>query len=176
MVDWPHAPVHRLSEAGAYLVTAGTYQKQPYLKTAEHLSIFQDALFSLAETYQWRLQAWSILSNHYHFLALSPTEPDSLKELIRRLHGKTARELNRLDAAPGRKVWFQYRDSYISQESSYLARLRYVHFNPVHHGVVRVAEQYPWCSAAWFEQNAAPAFRKTVLSFPTDRINLADDF
>ena len=34
---------------------------------------------------------------------------------------------------------------------SYLARLNYVHQNPVKHGLVRVANQYRWCSAAWLE-------------------------
>jgi hypothetical protein len=27
MADWPHSPVHRLTEAGAYMVTCGTYLK-----------------------------------------------------------------------------------------------------------------------------------------------------
>jgi hypothetical protein len=29
MRDWPHSPVHRLAEPGAYIVTAGTYLKKP---------------------------------------------------------------------------------------------------------------------------------------------------
>jgi hypothetical protein len=29
-VPWPHAPTHRLIEADAYMVTAGTYQKQTF--------------------------------------------------------------------------------------------------------------------------------------------------
>src|ERR1700689_3090201 len=42
------------------------------------------------------------------------------------------------------------------------ARLHYVHRNPVHHGLVRAATAYPWCSAAWFETEAPASFRKTV--------------
>jgi len=176
MLDWPHAPVHRLMEAGAFIVTAGTYLKRRYFDTPEKLSLLQKNLFELAETYHWRLQAWAIMGNHYHFMAISPENPASLKELIRRLHGRTARELNQLDRFPGRKVWFQYWDSHITYQKSYLARLKYVHLNPVHHGLVSAAEQYPWCSASWFEAKAAPAFQKTVLSLPTDRINIVDDF
>jgi hypothetical protein len=29
MSDWPHSPVYRLAEAGAYMVTCGTYLKPP---------------------------------------------------------------------------------------------------------------------------------------------------
>jgi len=32
--DWPHAPVHRLSEHGIYLTTAGTLQKRHLFDTA----------------------------------------------------------------------------------------------------------------------------------------------
>jgi len=61
-------------------------------------------------------------------------------------------------------------------ERSWLARLNYVHQNPVKHGVVPVANQYPWCSAAWFERTASPAQVKTIYSFKTDRVNVYDDF
>lgn len=27
MTQWPHAPIHKLTEQGAYIVTAATYQK-----------------------------------------------------------------------------------------------------------------------------------------------------
>jgi hypothetical protein len=43
-------------------------------------------------------------------------------------------------------------------------------------GLVRVANQYAWCSAAWFESNARSGFVKSVYSFNTDRITVRDDF
>jgi hypothetical protein len=42
--------------------------------------------------------------------------------------------------------------------------------------VVRNAENYPWCSAAWFARHARPAFFKTVRGFKIDRVNVPDDF
>jgi len=41
---------------------------------------------------------------------------------------------------------------------------------------VRVANQYPWCSAAWFERVASPAQVKTIYSFKTDQVKVEDDF
>ena len=32
-IAWPHAPMHRLSEAGTYFVTAGTYLKAHHFRT-----------------------------------------------------------------------------------------------------------------------------------------------
>jgi putative transposase len=84
--------------------------------------------------------------------------------------------VNERDSTAGRKVWFQYWDSHLSFEKSYFARLRYVHENAVHHGLVSVASNYPWCSAGWFERSAEASFRKTILSLPCDTINVRDDF
>ena len=176
MADWPHAPAHRLPHAGAYMVTAGTYGKKHYFSTPERLGLVKKLLFDIAEEYDWRLQAWAVMSNHYHFLALSPEDAGSLKKLVSKLHTLSAKEINREDKTPGRKVWFQYWDSLITFERSYFARLHYVHQNPVHHGVTKVAENYPWCSAGWFTLHAEPAFQKTVMSFKIDKVKVADDF
>ena len=89
---------------------------------------------------------------------------------------KLAKEINSTDGTPGRKVWYQYWDSYITFERSFLARLNYVHNNPVHHGLVAEASSYRWCSAAWFEREANPAFVKSVKEFKTERLNIPDDF
>src|SRR6266568_1178059 len=58
----------------------------------------------------------------------------------------------------GRRVWFQYHDTQLTFEKSYLARLKYVNENPVHHGIVLRATNYGWCSARWFEDHAERAF------------------
>jgi putative transposase len=41
---------------------------------------------------------------------------------------------------------------------------------------VPVANQYPWCSAAWFERTATPAQIKTIYDLKTDRLQVDDDF
>jgi len=176
MSDWPHAPVHRLSERGAYMVTSGTYLKKPLLNSGDKLSLVQDKLFFLAEEYGWRLQAWAVMSNHYHFIASSPEKPESLKVLISRLHTETATTLNKIDGQTGRRVWYQFYDSRITYEKSYLARLNYVNRNPTHHNVARDPEEYDWCSALWFKNKADTAFRKTVENLKIDKLNVYDEF
>jgi putative transposase len=173
--DWPHSPAHQLSLPGAYIVTAGTYQKQNYFNTPARLTRLTNLLLNLAEAYGWTLQAWAVFPNHYHFIAESP-KPETLRRMVCELHSRSALGLNRLQDAPGRKVWFQYWESLITFHRSFLARLNYVHQNPVHHGVVPRASQYKWCSAGWFEREAPAAFLRTVTSFPIDRLKIPDDF
>ena len=89
-----------------------------------------------------RYRPGAISPNHYHFVTQFEN-PSVLRGLVRRLYSATAQEVNRLDLAQGRKVWFQYWDSQITFQGSYFARLRYVHENAVHHGIVRRASNYP---------------------------------
>ncbi len=175
MPDWPHSPPHRTLEAGTYMITAGTYGKVHHFSTSDRLEYLTSKLFEYAGRFDWNLQAWAVMANHYHFIGFTK-EPSKLSDFISSLHTETARYANRLDGTKNRKVWYQFWDSRISYQRSYYARLKYVHNNPVHHGLVPVAENYDWCSAGWFKMNAEPSFRKTVDSFKTDYLKVIDDF
>ncbi len=176
--DWPHAPPHRLGSVHPYIITAATYQKAHHFRQPARLDVLQRGILKLTAEFQWHLEAWAVFSNHYHLIARPESQANAatLKPLLSKLHEKTAKWLNKLDGAPGRKVWHNYRDTILSFEKSYFARLNYVHQNAVHHGLVHQAEQYPWCSAAWFSRTADPAFVRTIQSFKIDRVNLPDDF
>ena len=174
MKQWNHAPVHLFSELGTYMVTGATFQKQLLFNTENKLQLLHDTLHDTAGKLGWQLHAWAVFPNHYHFLAHSPDNPETLSVLIRRIHGASAKNLNAQDGVSGRKVWFQYWDKWITHQTSYYARLQYVHNNPVHHGLVDNAVTYPWCSASWFEKTATKSFYKTISEFKTDRLNIPD--
>ena len=159
-----------------YMITAGTLDKLPFFHGEDRLDFLQNALWDALAKHEWLLQAWAVFANHYHFIAKSSQGENSLADLIRELHSITAREVNRLDHAPGRQVWFQYCDTCLTYEKSWLARLNYVNNNAVHHGLVQNAIQYPFCSATWFQQKADPSFCRKVASFRYDRLKIVDEF
>ena len=176
---WPHAPLHQLGQRATYFLTAGTYLKHHHFRSRERLRVLHRGLLTVALDFGWRLEAWAVFSNHYHFVAHSPSDaPDAtnLPEMISVLHSKTASWINRLDATPRRKIWYNYRETKLNYQKSYLARLNYVHQNPVRHGLVLVANQYPWCSASWFERTASPAMIKSIYRFKIDAVKVYDDF
>jgi putative transposase len=178
-LPWPHAPTHQLSESGTYFLTASTYRKAHRFHGAGRLCVLHRGLLTVMQKYGWSLEAWAVFSNHYHFVAHSPADaPDAsdLSEMLRTLHVKTAEWVNKLDRTPGRRVWFNYRETRITYEKSYSARLNYVHQNAVKHRVVSVANQYPWCSARWLERVASPAMVTSIYRFKVDRLNVQDDF
>jgi putative transposase len=174
---WPHAPTHQLSQAGTYFVTAGTYLKAHHFRSSERLDVLQRGLLALAAEYGWRMEAWAIFSNHYHFVAHSPADNgQSLSSMLNTLHQKTATWINKLERSPGRQVWFNFRETRLTFQKSYLARLNYVHQNAVKHGLARVANQYRWCSAGWFERTATAAQVTSVYRFRIDQVQVFDEF
>ena len=176
---WPHAPEHRLAEAGTYFVTAANYLKAHHFCGREKLEVLHRGLLTVACDQGWRLEAWAVFSNHYHFVAHSPERADtaeSLRVMLSGLHERTAKWVNKLDGVRGRKVWHNYRETRLTFEKSYLARLSYTPRNAVRHGLVAVPSQYPWCSAGWFERVATTAQVKTIYSFGDERIRIPDDF
>ena len=178
-VPWPHAPRHRLSDSGTYFLTASTYQKHHYFRGADRLQVLHRGLLTVARDFGWQLEAWSVFSNHYHFVAHSPVDENgaaSLPKMLGQLHEKTAKWVNRLDGAKGREVWYNFWETLLTYEKSYLARLNYVHQNAVKHGLVKVANEYPWCSAAWFERTARPAQVKTIYGFKTNLLKVNDAY
>ena len=173
---WPHAPVHKMSEHGVYFVTAGTLHKVHLFRDGPRLDLLEFKLLTLAEKYRWQIEAWACFSNHYHLVCRGNPDSVDLGKYLKHLHSDTARELNRLDHSEGRQVWHNFRDTKLTFEKSYLARLNYVHQNAVKHGLAAVANQYRWCSAAWFERVATPAQVQTIYSFKTDQVSVEDDF
>ncbi|HEU4521346.1 MAG TPA: transposase, partial [Thermoanaerobaculia bacterium] len=117
----------------------------------------RDALIALfdAVARQTRVTVhdWVVLSNHYH-LMVETVAKSGVADFIRQVHSISAREWNALDRVAGRKVWFQYWDKTITYEKSYLARLNYIHQNPVHHRLVKRAEDYRWSSLRRFQEKA----------------------
>jgi len=173
--NWHHAPFHHVAERGLYMVTSGTVQKEHFFAGDSRLELLQTRLLECAKEFGWLLHAWTVFPNHYHFLGQSPEDPATLSQLVRTLHASTAVALNRLDGTLGRKVWFQYWDTRITFEKSYLARLNYIHQNAVRHGVVRSAADYQWSSARNFFATAPRAMQRTLSNF-TQQPRVVDDF
>ena len=178
-IPWPHAPPHRLSQAGTYFVTASTHLRPHHFAGKARLGVLHRGLLKVAAKFGWRLEAWAVFSNHYHFVGHSPEEAEtaeSLSLMLGQLHERTAKWVNQLDTAPRRQVWHNFRETRLTYEKSYLARLNYTHQNAVKHGLVPVANQYPWCSARGFEGTATPAQIETLYRFKIDRISVPDEF
>ncbi len=63
------------------MVTAATLHKKDFFRGSTRLTSLQGSLLSLAKQYDWQLEAWSVFSNHYHFVARGDGGVANLKKL-----------------------------------------------------------------------------------------------
>jgi len=85
-----------------------------------------------------RLHAWVILREHYHVLLTVGDDERAISRFVQRLHSTRAIQLNKLDATPGRQVWYQYWDRFPRGEKHFWTIFNYIHYNPIKHGYVRL--------------------------------------
>jgi putative transposase len=173
--NWHHAPLHRFIPNAVHMITGSTLHKRHLFRDGSRLAFFQDTLLSGFREFGWDLHAWACLSNHYHLIAQAPRE-ENPSSVLQTIHSRIGAGLNERDQTPGRQVMYQFWDRCISFDNSYYARMHYVIRNPVKHGLVMDAKDYPYCSAAWFERNNRKAFCRRVLSYKCDAVNEPDDF
>ena len=173
---YPHNPPHYFVPNAMYMITGAILHNQYLLNENRKKEFVLETLFERSKLLGWGLEAWAILNNHYHLVAQAPENVNTLSKLIRQAHSITAIQLNDWDNARGRQVWFNYWDSCLTYEKSYLARLHYVHMNPVKHGLVEDPLDYPYCSYRWFIERVDEKLRKQVFEQQIDRVNVFDDF
>ena len=68
---WPHAPIHRISSDGVYMVTGATLHKRLFFSTPEKLASLENDILTLGKHYRWQLEAWAVFMNHYHLILRS---------------------------------------------------------------------------------------------------------
>ncbi len=175
-IEGRNSPPHYFAPDSIYMITACTYQRARHLTEARTKEYFLEILFKLVHRLQWELEAWVVLDNHYHLIVRVEDGYYRITQLIRPLHSITAKYVNKIDGTVGRKVWQNYWDTVISFESSFLARLQYVHYNPVKHGLVKDPIEYAYSSYRWFMKNALSEVKSRIQDVRFDRVDIRDDF
>jgi len=89
--------------------------------------------------------AYCLMTNHIH-LIMVPESEDGLRAALGEAHRRYTRHVNFHAGCRGH-LWQERFHSFALDEYHLLAAVRYVEMNPVHAGMVRQAEEYPWSSA-----------------------------
>ncbi len=135
-----HTPAHLFLDDTVYFITGAIYNRQHLLRedSLKHeLLLCMRQVFS---NYDWDLQHWVILDNHYHLLAKSRRGKD-MSSIINGLHGRSAHFIRRVTSC-GLPVWWNYWDYCPRDEQDYYRHLNYLLYNPVKHGYVTDLKQY----------------------------------
>jgi putative transposase len=167
----PHNPPHLFRPGGTYFVTVSTRVRQPAMQPPHRRQeCFESWQFATAKR-SWRLIAWVFLPDHYHLLTTAPDGDDDIARLAGSVHQFTAREWNREDGSVGRQVWWNFRHTCVSYERSFYARLNYIHWNPVKHGLVAKPEDYPLSSYKRYREEWESLLRFWEAEYPFERLD-----
>jgi putative transposase len=108
--------------------------------------VYMSLVAKYATRHGVRLWAYCLMTNHVHFIAV-PKAETSLALMLRETHTAYANWFNKQTSSPGH-LWHARFFSCPMDESHLWAGVHYVERNPVHAGLAKRAEDYPWSSAA----------------------------
>jgi putative transposase len=128
-------------EVPYHITQRGYGRRTVFYNDADRLTYLR-LLASAAEEHCMKIQAYCLMSNHVHLVAV-PQRPDSLARALGRAHAGFARYRNLSDDSCGH-VW-QARYFSCPLDRAHLWRaIAYVERNPVRAGMVETAEEYRW--------------------------------
>jgi len=140
-----HHPPHLFIDNCVYFITAGTLRKLRVLGKDNQKEVFLEVLNKSIDRFHIDLMGWILLDNHYHML-IRLVRGQLIRNFVQNLHSNSSRLLNRLEKAPGRKLWWNYWERCMRNEADFYTHLNYVHHNCVKHGYTERMEDYKWSS------------------------------
>jgi putative transposase len=137
-------------EGRIYFFTHVTYQRQPILIT--HIDLLWNSIHKFKQLTTYELIAWVILPDHWHCL-IGPLDNDVASPMKRVKLSFAAGYLKRCGLRSGRTWHNRYWDHIIRDQEDMNRHLDYIHYNPVRHGLVASAMEYPHSSFRQFVDN-----------------------
>ncbi|HEY4381339.1 MAG TPA: transposase [Acidobacteriaceae bacterium] len=124
-----------------HFITFSCHGRNPYLSTPRAACIFEHALESTRQKYQFHVLGYVVMPEHVHLLLSEPpTHP--LSTVLGALKRSVSKQL------PQRPFWLpRYHDFNVFSEEKRIEKLHYLHRNPVNRGLSLKPEDYP-CPAS----------------------------
>ncbi len=132
----PGVPLH--------IIQRGNNHQACFFKEADYL-IYLEWLEEYAESSDCSIHAYVLMTNHVHIL-LTPGEPDSAGNLMKRLGQRYVQYINRTYKRSGTLWEGRFRSSIVQQQEYLFSCQRYIEMNPVRAGIVDHPDQYRWSS------------------------------
>jgi putative transposase len=154
---------------GSYFFTLSLYDRRSAVLTdAPVLAALRAAIVQTRGTRPWTIDAWVLLPDHLHCIWTLPpgdTDYSARWSAIKRLTSQAVRLPQAQPASASRlrrresNLWQRrFWEHCIRDEEDFARHLDYVHWNPVKHGLVARAADWPWSSLhRWIGLGVYPA-------------------
>ena len=171
---YQHNPPHLFKENAKYFITGSTLNRIRYFDTDPTKEKVIHYMFTSFNHFNWTIEDWVLLENHYHIVADAPENPETLSRMINNFHRFSGLWIKKHKNIVGEsQIWFNYWDSCITYESSYFSRIHYIWQNPVKHGYVESPEQWKFGSYFYRDRKETEEISR---QYPCDKIKIKDDF
>lgn len=155
----------RAKIAGAsYFFTLVTHERRPVFAATETVALLLASIARVNSRYPFDIDAMVILPDHIHTVWTLPEGDadfpmrwrlikDGFTKPFVRTQGAQQRSASRL-AKNEQAIWQRrYWEHVIRDDDDFAAHVDYIHYNPVRHGLVKAARDWPHSSfATWVER------------------------
>ena len=136
-------------ENSMVFITVVTYNRQPIL--IDNINLLRQSLKD--SRYNFNIIAGVVLPEHFHIL-IKPENIKELPKIIFSIKYRFSRNIGGIGIPPyelkrkgERKIWqSRYYDHIIRNEKDLEKHIDYIHYNPIKHGFVTKAIDYPFSS------------------------------
>ena len=132
-------------ETPYHITQRGNRREDVFFSDADRQA-YLDLLAEYAAMHGLNIQAYCLMPNHVHLVAV-PGTADALSGTLKPVHCRYVQHVNWTHGLTGR-LWQGRFFSCALDDAHFLAAVRYVERNPVRAGLVSRAEEYLWSSAA----------------------------
>jgi len=158
-------PIHYYIDDSFYFITGSIYEGRKLLKCDDIKSKLLDYIQQCLVKFNWKLDNWVILDNHYHLLCKSHKGKD-LSKIIQNIHSRSGFLIHQRTQCE-KPVWYNYWDYCPRNEKEYLIRLNYLLTNPVKHGYVTDLKDYTFSSfQTYLKRIGREALVKQFVEYP----------
>ncbi len=120
-------------------LTLVTHRRQPVLAHPSARTALRDAMKHVAARHPFKLAAFVVLPDHCHLLWHLPEDDGDFSRRVRLIKHHMARQAGLSNPLWQARFW----DHLIRDETDFIRHLDYIHYNPVKHGHVERAWDWP---------------------------------
>ena len=132
------------SESGFYHVFQRGVCLFDIFEDDEDRRFYLKRLVRYASELNVEIHAWCLMSNHTHLLVRAQHE--TLSAVMRKIGSVYARYFNKRHGRTGPLFEGRFGSVCVETDSQFLAVMRYIHRNPIHHEERTLMGDYPWSS------------------------------
>ncbi len=139
-------------------ITQVVDRRTPIFREEQYLDLLRTILHNVKVLHPFVMVGYVFLYEHFHLL-IRPTGASNFSDIMHSLKPNFTKEYKDLIGVSGSMRFWQkgFWDHVIRDEVDFQRHLDYIHYNPVHHGLVEKPEDWPHSSYRhWQARGAYP--------------------